>query len=121
MSHQPTRQDTDPTVSTEETCDFGTPYITSISDHDFKKDDGFLVAELPSSSDLGLASTKFFPVSQLILNTVDWSLTVVNYGLCVMIYSFQPISEIKVCTYMHTSIHAYIYTCLPDDLKIMQF
>ena len=42
----------------------------------------------------------YFPVSHVILNTVDWSLIVANDGLCVMIYSFQPskpVTPIKVC------------------------
>ena len=45
----------------------------------------------------------YFPVSHVILNTVDWSLTVTNDGLCVMIYSFQPskpVTPIKVCIIM---------------------
>ena len=46
----------------------------------------FLMIELPSPEEL----TEYFPVSHVILNNVDWSLTVVNDGLCVMIYSFQP-------------------------------
>ena len=45
--------------------------------------------------------TEYFPVSHVILNDIDWSLTVVNDGLCVMIYSFlqsKPTTAVKVCT-----------------------
>lgn len=70
--------------------------------------DDFVVIDLPSSDDLVDTDTtpvevpvsEYFPVSHVILNSVDWSLTVANVGLCVMIYSFQPskpYTAIKVC------------------------
>ena len=57
----------------------------------------FVMVEVPSVEEL----TEFFPLSHVILNNVDCSLTVTNDGLCVMIYSFQPskaVTAIKVCT-----------------------
>ena len=67
------------------------PY--TITSPDFPE---YLMIELPSPDEL----TDYFPVSHVILNNVDWSLTVVNDGLCVMIYSFlpsRPSTAVKVC------------------------
>ena len=58
----------------------------------------YLMIELPSPDEL----MEFFPVSHVILNDIDWSLTVVNDGLCVMIYSFlqsKPTTAVKVYIY----------------------
>jgi len=70
--------------------------------------DEFVIIDLPSPDDLIDSDTapvevpvsEYFPVSHVILNSIDWSLTVVNVGLCIMIYSFQPSkpnTTIKVC------------------------
>ena len=98
--HQETDKAANPEVNNEETNDFGQPYTITISDDDLSE---YCVVELPSSDDLGVPALNFFPVSHIILNDVDWSLTVVNIGLCVMIYSYQlsnPNIDIKVCTYI---------------------
>ena len=70
--------------------------------------DDFVIIELPSPQDtvdegvpVEVPVSEYFPVGHVILNSVDWSLTVINAGLCVMIYSFQPSrpsGTIKVCT-----------------------
>ena len=70
----------------------------------------FLMIELPSPDEL----MEFFPVSHVILNDVDWSLTVVNDGLCVMIYSFlpsRPTTAIKVICVPYTLLNTldYVY------------
>ena len=99
--HQETDKDAIPEVNNEETDNFGQPYTITISDDDLSE---YCVVELPSSDDLGVPALNFFPVSHIILNDVDWSLTVVNIGLCVMIYSYQlsnPNIDIKVCTYVY--------------------
>ena len=69
--------------------------------------DDFVIIEIPSSQDavdegipVEVPVSEYFPVGHVTLNSVDWSLTVINVGLCVMIYSFQPSrpnAAIKVC------------------------
>ena len=60
----------------------------------------YLMIELPSPDEL----MEYFPVSHVILNNVDWSLTVVNDGLCVMIYSFLPSRP-------STTVNVRMYVC----------
>ena len=94
--HQPNDED-NPALNSEETDGFEQPYTTKFSDN-YLAD--YCIVELLSSKDLGVSLLDFFPVTHVILNNVDWSLTVVNIGLCVMIYSFQlsnPNNDIKVC------------------------
>ena len=105
MPQKPNDED-NPALKSEETDDLGQPYITKFSDN-YLSD--YCIVEKPSSRDLGVSLLDFFPVSHVILNNVDWSLTVVNIGLCVMIYSFQPSNpntDIKVC--IITYVHMYI-------------
>ena len=109
MPHQPNDED-NLALNSGETDDFGQLYITKFSDG-YLSD--FCIVEKPSSSDLGVPVLDFFPVSHVILNNVDWSLTVVNIGLCVMIYSYQlsnPSTDIKVCiiTYVRTEILGHL-------------
>ena len=80
--------------------------------------DDFVIIELPSPQDavdegvpVEVPVSEYFPVGHVILNSVDWSLTVINAGLCVMIYSFQPSrpsGAIKVCTCYHYILHCKI-------------
>ena len=79
--------------------------------------DDFVIIEIPSSQDavdegvpVEVPVSEYFPVGHVILNSVDWSLTVINVGLCVMIYSFQPsrpTAAVKVCL-----VYAYQYNCV---------
>jgi len=66
--------------------------------------DDYVIVDLPSpatkdDTSSSLPSSEFFPVSQVLLNPNDMSMCVVNIGLCVLLYSFQPTntSTIKVC------------------------
>ncbi|XP_065907134.1 syntaxin-binding protein 5-like isoform X2 [Dysidea avara] len=57
--------------------------------------DDYIIVDLPSpatkdDTSSRVPSSEFFPVSQVILNPDDLSMCVVNIGLCVMLYSFQP-------------------------------
>ena len=80
--------------------------------------DDFVIIELPSPQDIvdegvpvEVPVSEYFPVGHVILNSVDWSLTVINAGLCVMIYSFQPSrpsGAVKVCTCYHYILHCKI-------------
>ena len=86
-----------PVVTSPNTDNSEQPYLTTISNLP-----EFYIIEFPSSSDLGLPKSDFFPVSHVVLNSVDLSLTVANVGLCVMIYSFlpsKPTTTVKVCTH----------------------
>ena len=89
--------------------------------------DEFVIVELPSSQDavgeavpVEVPVLDYFPVSHVTLNNVDWSLTVVNVGLCVMIYSFQssrPNNAIKVCNFVYVykpvvQLHTYMVTVI---------
>lgn len=72
-------------------------------------DDDFVIVERPPPEDMtdtvapvDVPVSEYFPVAHVMVNSTDWSLTVVNVGLCVMIYSFQPsrpVTAVKVCTY----------------------
>ena len=73
--------------------------------------DDYIIVDLPSpatkdDTSSRVPSSEFFPVSQVILNPDDLSMCVVNIGLCVMLYSFQPAqtgAAIKVSVYIcHT-------------------
>jgi len=66
--------------------------------------DDYVVVDLPSpatkdDTSNSMPSSEFFPVSQVLFNPNDMSICVVNIGLCVLLYSFQPTntSPIKVC------------------------
>ena len=91
-------------------------------------DDDFVIIDMPSSVEdttdaavpVEVPVSEYFPVAHVVLNSVDWSLTIVNNGLCVMIYSFQsskPTTAVKVCVvyvctcmYMHVHTHARAHT-----------
>lgn len=63
--------------------------------------DGFSVIEWDDAIESVVPMSEYFPVSHVILNDTDWSLTVINVGLCVMLYTFQPSkpkASVKVCT-----------------------
>ena len=80
--------------------------------------DEFVIIDMPvpSSDDavdeaipVEVPVSEYFPVAHVILNSTDWSLTIVNVGMCVMIYSFQPSrpnTAIKVCK--NYCVHTYI-------------
>lgn len=61
---------------------------------------GFEIIEWDDAIASTVPISEYFPVSHVILNNTDWSLTVVNVGLCVMLYTFQPSNPnttVKVC------------------------
>jgi len=72
--------------------------------------DDYVIVDLPSPASIddtssSSLSSDFFPVSQVLLNPNDMTMCVVNIGLCVMIYSFQPANtsatikvSMSVCT-----------------------
>ena len=72
-------------------------------------DDDFVIVERPPPEDVTdtvapveVPVSEYFPVAHVTVNSTDWSLTVVNVGLCLMIYSFhpsRPVTAIKVCTH----------------------
>ena len=69
--------------------------------------DEVIPAEVPVS--------EYFPVAHVILNSTDWSLTIVNVGMCVMIYSFQssrPSTAIKVCKKYCVHMHMHRISCI---------
>ena len=97
-----------PALNNENMNEHGQRYTTTCAVDHLSE---FCIIERPWSRDLDVPALDFFPVSHIILNNVDWSLTVVNIGLCVMIYSYQlsmPDTDIKVCacTYMHMVLTA---------------
>ena len=86
-----------PETKSQEANDSEQPYMTTISNLP-----EFYIIEFPSSSYFGMPKSDYFPVSHMVLNSVDLSLTVANIGLCVMIYSFlpsKPTTAVKVCTH----------------------
>ena len=61
--------------------------------------DSFDIIEWDDAITSVVPMSEYFPVSHVILNDTDWSLTVINVGLCVMLYTFQsckPSTAIKV-------------------------
>ena len=91
-----------PAVKSPKTDNSEQPYMTTISNLP-----EFYIIEFPSFSKLGLPKSDYFPVSHVVLNSVDLSLTVANVGLCVMIYTFlpsKPSTAVKVCTHVMLDI-----------------
>ena len=104
-----------PETKSQEANDSEQPYMTTISNLP-----EFYIVEFPSSSYFGMPKSDYFPVSHMVLNSVDLSLTVANIGLCVMIYSFlpsKPTTAVKVCThgtcvYAATAVTLYVIESL---------